>query len=103
MARNLRLPRAGSPRAHDGALHDFADGPPADAAVEALAVVHRAEDPGDVFRLPPEPLAQELGAALGAEDEASAPVRVRLAAANDAAQAAARIKHYVLVPECRQF
>ena len=101
--RNLRLPRPRAPRAHDGALHDLADGAPADAAVEAGAVVHGAEEPGYVLGFPPEPPPQELGAALGAEDEAPAAVGVGLAAADDAAQPAARVKFHVLISECGQF
>ena len=101
--RNLRLPWPSAPRAHDGALHDFADSPPADAAVEAGVVVHRAEEPGYVLGFPPEPPPQELGAALGAEDEAPASVGVGLAAADDAAQPAARVKLHVLISEGRQF
>ena len=101
--RNLRLPRPRAPRAHDGALHDLADGAPADAAVQAGAVVHGAEEPGYVPGFPPEPPPQELGAALGAEDEAPAAVGVGLAAADDAAQPAARVELDVIALECRQF
>ena len=101
--RNLRLPRPSAPRTQDGALHDFADSPPADAAVEAGVVVHRAEEPGYVLGFPTEPPPQELGAALGAEDEAPASVGVGLAAADDAAQPAARVKLHVLISEGCQF
>ena len=101
--RNLRLPRSITSSAHDGALHDFADGPPADAAVEAGVVVHCAEEPGYVLGFPPEPPPQELGAALGAEDEAPASVGVGLAATDDAAQPAARVKLHVLISKGRQF
>ena len=92
--RNLRLPRPCASRAHDSALYDFADGPPADAAVEARVVVHGAEEPGNVCGFLLEPPPQEFGAALGAEDETPAAVGVRLVAADDAAQPAACVAQY---------
>ena len=88
--RNICLSWSGAAGADNGALHDFADGAPADAAVEAGVVVHGAEEPVYVFGFPAEPPPQELGAALGAEDEAPASVGVGLAAPDDAAQPAAR-------------
>jgi hypothetical protein len=73
-------------------LNDVVDAAPAYGPVEAIIVADGAEDPVYVGGLAPQPAAEQLCGALGAECEPAAAELVCLAAAYDTPQGAPLLK-----------